>query len=175
MGAKGSFALNGNHEMYADGKRLLENGSAEDGIERTRQRMGSGTVGELLLPRKQALAHQSDWTTGYNSTGFEWDKVPVLQRSQWLRKTTRSSRVHYARAPARLAEILRESGRRQTRLILLSHHGRTPRFEGWYQIPAKQLAKLIHRPVIWFGATSTGWRFMRSSASRRASKRTGDV
>jgi hypothetical protein len=35
-------------------------------------------------------------------------------------------------------------------LILLSHHGPHSAFEGWYQIPAQQLAKLIHRPVIWF-------------------------
>ena len=35
-------------------------------------------------------------------------------------------------------------------LILLSHHGPHSAFEGWYQIPAKQLAKLIHRPVTWF-------------------------
>src|ERR1039458_4612772 len=25
--------------------------------------------------------------TGYNSTRFDWGKVPVLQRSKWLRKT----------------------------------------------------------------------------------------
>jgi hypothetical protein len=35
-------------------------------------------------------------------------------------------------------------------LILLSHHGPHSAFEAWYQIPAKQLAKVIHRPVIWF-------------------------
>jgi hypothetical protein len=35
-------------------------------------------------------------------------------------------------------------------LILLSHHGPHSAFEGWYQIPSRQLAELIHRPVIWF-------------------------
>jgi hypothetical protein len=35
-------------------------------------------------------------------------------------------------------------------LILLTHHGCYSAFSDWYQIPAKQLARLIHRPVIWF-------------------------
>lgn len=35
-------------------------------------------------------------------------------------------------------------------LIVLSHHGSHSSFGEWYQIPAKQLAQVIHRPVIWF-------------------------
>ena len=35
-------------------------------------------------------------------------------------------------------------------LVLLSHHGPHSGFESWFQIPSRQLAKLIHRPVIWY-------------------------
>jgi hypothetical protein len=35
-------------------------------------------------------------------------------------------------------------------LLVLTHHGCYSAFSDWYQIPAKQLAQMVHRPVIWF-------------------------
>jgi hypothetical protein len=89
--------------------------------------------------------------TGYNSTRFDWGKVPLLRRSKWLRKTT--SFKPGCNLPEPLLAWLKSSvnpdGDKRG-LILLSHHGPHSAFEDWYQRPAQQLAKLIHRPVIWF-------------------------
>src|ERR1019366_311700 len=89
--------------------------------------------------------------TGYNSTRFDWGKVPVLQRSKWLRKTTGFKPG--CNIPEALFAWLKSSvnpdGDKRG-LIVLSYHGPHSAFEAWYQIPAQQLAKVIHRPVIWF-------------------------
>jgi hypothetical protein len=75
----------------------------------------------------------------------------VLQRSKWLRKTTSFKPGCTIPEPllAWLESSVNPDGDKRG-LILLSHHGPHSAFEPWYQIPAKQLAKVIHRPVIWF-------------------------
>jgi len=149
MGAKGSFALNGNHEMYADGNGYWRMVLPRMGLKERDSEWGAGQWASFFcLENKHWRIIGLD--TGYNSTRFEWDKVPVLQRSKWLRKTT-SFKPECA-LPEPLLAWLRSSvnpdGDKRG-LILLSHHGPHSAFEGWYQIPSKQLAKLIHRPVIW--------------------------
>jgi hypothetical protein len=151
MGAKGSFALNGNHEMYADGNGYWKIVLPRMGLkERGNSEWGAGQWASFFcLENKHWRIIGLD--TGYNSTRFEWDKVPVLQRSKWLRKTT--SFKPGCAMPEPLLGWLKSSvnpdGDKRG-LILLSHHGPHSAFESWYQIPAQQLAKLIHRPVIWF-------------------------
>jgi hypothetical protein len=149
MGAKGSFALNGNHEMYADGNGYWRMVLPRMGLKERGSEWGAGQWASFFCLENE------HWRilgldTGYNSTRFEWDKVPVLQRSKWLRKTT-SFKPECA-LPEPLLAWLRSSvnpdGDKRG-LILLSHHGPHSAFEGWYQIPARQLAALIHRPVIW--------------------------
>ena len=91
MGAKGSFALNGNHEMYADGNGYWKMVLPRMGLkERSNSEWGAGQWASFFcLENKHWRIIGLD--TGYNSTGFEWDKVPVLQRSQWLRKPRSAS------------------------------------------------------------------------------------
>jgi Calcineurin-like phosphoesterase len=150
MGAMGSFALNGNHEMYADGNGYWRMVLPRMGLKERGSEWGAGQWASFFcLENKHWRIIGLD--TGYNSTRFDWGKVPVLQRSKWLRKTT--SFKPACTIPDSLLAWLRTSvnpdGDKRG-LILLSHHGPHSAFEAWYQIPARQLAKLIHRPVIWF-------------------------
>ena len=149
MGAKGSFALNGNHEMYADGNGYWRMVLPRMGLKEHGGEWGAGQWASFFcLENKHWRIIGLD--TGYNSTRFEWGKLPGLQRSKWLRKTTLFKPG--CALPEPLIEWLKSSvnpdGDKRG-LILLSHHGPHSAFEGWYQIPARQLAKLIHRPVIW--------------------------
>jgi hypothetical protein len=161
MGAKGSFALNGNHEMYADGNGYWKMILPKMGLkERGNSEWGAGQWASFFcLENKHWRIVGLD--TGYNSTRFDWGKVPVLQRSKWLRKTTRFKPG--CAIPESLLAWLKSSvnpdGDKRG-LILLSHHGPHSAFEG---------------RLFGFGATNTGSRSMRSSASRRALRRMGDV
>ena len=149
-GAKGSFALNGNHEMYADGKGYWGMVLPRMGLKEAGSEWGAGQWASFFcLENKHWRIIGLD--TGYNSTGFEWGKLPVLQRSKWLRKTTAFKPACGLPEPllAWLNSAVNPDGDKRG-LILLSHHGSHSAFEGWYQIPARQLAKVIHRPVLWF-------------------------
>ena len=151
MGAKGGFALNGNHEMYADGNGYWEIVLPRMGLkERGNSEWGAGQWASFFcLENKYWRIIALD--TGYNSTRFDWGKAPVLQRSKWLRKTTSFKPGCAISEPvlAWLQSSVNPDGDKRG-LILLSHHGPHSAFESWYQIPAKQLAKMIRRPVIWF-------------------------
>jgi hypothetical protein len=86
MGAKGSFALNGNHEMYADGIGYWRMVLPRMGLKSRDSEWGAGQwTSFFCLENKHWRIIGLD--TGYNSTGFEWGQLPVLQRSKWLRKT----------------------------------------------------------------------------------------
>ena len=151
MGAKGSFALNGNHEMYADGNGYWKMVLPRMGLkERGNSEWGAGQWASFFcLENKYWRIIALD--TGYNSTRFDWGKAPVLQRSKWLRKTTwfKPGCTIPETLFAWLKSSVNPDGDKRG-LILLSHHGPHSAFEAWYQIPAQQLAKVIHRPVIWF-------------------------
>ncbi|MFZ0038074.1 MAG: metallophosphoesterase [Candidatus Acidiferrales bacterium] len=149
MGAKGSFALNGNHEMYADGNGYWRHVLPRMGLRERGDEWGEGQWASFFcLENKHWRIIGLD--TGYNSTRFDWGKMPVLQRSEWLRKTTHLKPT--CALPEPLVEWLASSvnpdGDKRG-LILLSHHGPHSGFESWYQIPSRQLAKMIHRPVLW--------------------------
>jgi hypothetical protein len=150
MGAAGSFALNGNHEMYAEGNGYWRLVLPRMGLKERGSEWGRGQWASFFC------LENTHWRiigldTGYNSTRFDWAKVPLLRRSKWLRKTTLFKPKCNIPDPllAWLKSSVNPDGDKRG-LILLSHHGPHSAFEGWYPIPAKQLAKLIHRPVIWF-------------------------
>ena len=150
MGAKGSFALNGNHEMYADGNGYWKMVLPRMGLKERGSEWGVGQWASFFsLENKHWRIIGLD--TGYNSTRFEWGKVPGLQRSKWLRKTTSFKPECIIPEPLLvwLKSTVNPDGDKRG-LVLLSHHGPHSAFESWYQIPAKQLARLIHRPVMWF-------------------------
>ena len=76
MGSKGGFALNGNHEMYADGNGYWRTILAEDGPDTTRRRTGA---------RDNGRASSVSRTT----TGASLDSTPATTRRV---STARSSR-----------------------------------------------------------------------------------
>jgi hypothetical protein len=150
MGTKGSFALNGNHEMYAEGTGYWRMILPRMGLKENGTEWGTGQWASFFcLENKHWRIIALD--TAYNSTSFDWTKVPVVKRLQWLRKTTWFKPK--CNLPEALVEWLKSTvnppGDKRG-IILLSHHGPHSGFEAWYQIPSRQLAEVIHRPVLWF-------------------------
>ncbi len=150
MGSKGGFALNGNHEMYADGNGYWRTILPKMGLTQRGAEWGSGQWASFLC------LENDHWRiigldTGYNSTRFDCAKLPLVQRSKWLRRTTAFKPGCALPDPllAWLETVVMPDGDKRG-LVLLSHHGPHSGFESWFQIPSRQLAKLIHRPVIWY-------------------------
>jgi hypothetical protein len=150
MGEKGSFALSGNHEMYANGNGYYSDILPVMGLRDSGNAWGKGQWASFFcLENKHWRIVAVD--TAYNSTAFDWGRLPIVGRSKWLRKGTRlkpSCKLPDA-LMAWLASTIKPDGDKRG-LILISHHGCYSAFGEWYQMPAKQLAQLIHRPVIWF-------------------------
>jgi hypothetical protein len=150
MGAKGSFALNGNHEMYAEGNGYWRMVLPRMGLKQRGSEWGAGQWASFFcLENKHWRIVALD--TAYNSTKFDWTKVPGIKRLKWLRKGT--SFKPKCNIPQPLLDWLQSSVNPEgdkRGLILLSHHGPHSCFESWYQIPSQQLAKIIRRPVLWF-------------------------
>jgi calcineurin-like phosphoesterase family protein len=149
-GKLGSFALCGNHEMYARGQGYFESILPKMGPRKEDSDWGSGQWASFFcLENKYWRILGLD--TGYNATRFDWGKMPVFEKSKWLRKSVRFKPT--CALPDALLSWLRNAvnpdGDRRG-LILLTHHGCYSAFSDWYQIPAQQLSGVIHRPVIWF-------------------------
>jgi len=150
MGAKGSFALSGNHEMYANGTGYYNYVVPRMGLKHPGDAWGKGQWASFFcLENKHWRIVAVD--TAYNSTAFDWGRLPLVGRSKRLRKGTRlkPSCALPDALVTWLASAIHPDGDKRG-LILISHHGCYSAFGEWYQVPAKQLARLIHRPVIWF-------------------------
>jgi Calcineurin-like phosphoesterase len=135
-GSVGSFALNGNHEMYANGKGYFDLFLPTLGLGCSRQQSPP-------LKRQSAsffCLKNDDWMligidTGYNSVG--WSSLFSLCKLEnpllnWLENVVRPKSFSGA-------------------IILLSHHQYFSAFDRGYDRPAKQLARVIgDRTVLWF-------------------------
>lgn len=138
LGSVGSFALNGNHEMYARGVGYFRHLLPELGL----------TVNEGAPPVPQKTSFfclENDYwrviglDTAYHSVGVPFfekiikpsHKLPDKQIA-WLRNTL-------------------SLGQDDSRgIVLLSHHQYYSAFEGAHQRAGKQLQKFLSRPVLWF-------------------------
>jgi Calcineurin-like phosphoesterase len=182
MGSKASFALLGNHEMYARGSGYFnsilprmgfrtagaaQNAAAQPPFNATAQSPTASTPRAANPPQQAVVWGSGQWAsffcleneywriigldTGYNSTAFDWGKMPGFQRLKGLRKS-----LHFkpkCEIPAPMLDWLQNTVQPDADkrgLILLSHHGSHSAFSDWYRFPAMQLAKIIHRPVLWF-------------------------
>jgi Calcineurin-like phosphoesterase len=133
-GTAGSFALVGNHEMYANGtgyfKLFLPT-------------LGIGQPGGPVLKHQRAsffCLKNEHWMilgidTGYNSAG--WASLFSLCKLEDKLMTWIEERV-------RLQDF-------RGAIVLLGHHQYFSRFEGEYPRPAQQLSKILNdRAVLWF-------------------------
>jgi hypothetical protein len=150
MGKMGSFALSGNHEMYARGYGYFESILPKMGLREAHAYWGSGQWASFFcLENKFWRILGLD--TGYNSAGFDWGRMPVLGDSKWLRKSVHlKPKCNFPEPLLAWIEQVVKPDADGRGLILLTHHGCSSAFGEWYQIPATQLAPVIHRPVIWF-------------------------
>jgi hypothetical protein len=150
QGKLGSFALSGNHEMYARGNGYFGSILPKMGLKNPGVEWGEGQWASFFcLENKYWRIIGLD--TGYNGTGFDWGKMPLLEKSKWLRTSTRfKPRCALPKALLSWLQDTVKPDADKRGLILLTHHGSHSAFSDWYQIPALQLAKTIHRPVIWF-------------------------
>lgn len=158
---KGSFALNGNHEMYACGTAYFDRFLRELGVRDNEPGKPQGQKASFFcLENKYWKIVGLD--TGYNSTGVRTvlSFLSRIKKIQWLRKTSwfkPSCKLHDDLMKW-LSKVLpsepkdADSEPVVPALILLSHHEYYSSFDDWYPIPAQQLRDVIssERPVLWF-------------------------
>ncbi|MGH9445352.1 MAG: hypothetical protein ACRD3O_06475 [Terriglobia bacterium] len=144
-GSRGTFALNGNHEMYANGHAYFE-----VLLPRLGMRAGPGMPAEGQKASFFCLRNHY-WVivaldTGYNSVG-----VPILEQTAYLKKIRHlggDCSLPHAIIRWFTKEVLPEVDGRG--VILLSHHQYCSAFEGHFAKPGRQLFGLIRKPVLWF-------------------------
>ena len=144
VGSIGSFALNGNHEMYANGGGYFDV---------FLPRLGLRTAGGMTGQQTSFFCLQNEhWRliaidTGYNSIG-----VPVLSGIPWINRIPGIGGD--CELPPEslvwLKQVVKAEGD-QRGLILLSHHQNYSGFQDQYTKPAQQLWDAgIRRNVLWF-------------------------
>ena len=135
-GSQGSFALNGNHEMYALGYAYFD---------RMLPRLGPIASGAARGQKASFFCLENDcWRiialdTGYNSIG-----LPLLEYIVQPDCALRPELLDWLRTVVQP----RPDDRRG--IVLLSHHQYYSRYDQWYPKPATQLAEFFSRPVLWF-------------------------
>lgn len=150
MGRKGSLALSGNHEMYARGHGYYDELLPRMGPKNPGSEWGRGQWASFFCLENQYWRIVG-LDTAYNGTRFDWGRMPLVGRSKWIRTSVGlKPRCAFPQPMlAWLKDVVNPNGDNRG-LILLTHHGCYSAFGEWYQVPARQLAPLIGRPVIWF-------------------------
>jgi hypothetical protein len=139
VGSVGSFALNGNHEMYANGNAYFESILPAMGIRPSPKAPPAKQKASFFCLRNE------HWDvigldTGYNSVG-----LPVLELIPWFAPS--------CKLPDPLVEWLRRTvdlEHSNRALVVLCHHQYYSAFERGYSEPARQLTEFVKRPVLWF-------------------------
>lgn len=135
-GLHGSFAMNGNHEMYARGFAYFD---------RMLPKLGLISNGKPQGQKASFFCLENDhWRiialdTGYNSIGW-----PLVEYFVQPACDLRPEQIAWLR------EIVRPRKDDPRGIILLTHHQYYSRFDDWYPNQAKQLAEFFTRPVLWF-------------------------
>ncbi len=136
IGSVGSFALNGNHEMYALGNAYFDLFLPTLGIRPSPSKAPSGQKASFFCL-------QNDYwriiglDTGYNSIG-----IPILEYLFQPNCKLRDELLKWLRE-----QVQPREGKRAT--ILLCHHQYFSAFQDWYTKPAQQLKPLVAPPVLW--------------------------
>jgi len=133
LGSLGSFALNGNHEMYAKGHAYFKEVLPRLGVRRPGENSLSGQKASFFC------LENANWRivaldTGYNSTSFFFPSCRLEDAlMKWLYDIVK------------LGDPGDSHG-----IVILTHHQYFSAFEDKYDRPAKQLAGVVNRPVLWF-------------------------
>jgi hypothetical protein len=135
-GSRGSFALNGNHEMYARGFAYFDRmlpwlGQMVEG--KARGQLASYFCLENSHWRIIAL------DTGYNSIGW-----PLLEYIFQPNCDLRSEQLEWLR------KVVQPSKDDRRGIIILGHHQYYSRYDYCYPKQARQLAEFFSGPVLWF-------------------------
>ncbi len=135
-GSRGSFALNGNHEMYALGFAYFDRMLPQLGLIANGQPLGQ-KASYFCLENKYWRIIALD--TGYNSIG--WPIIEDIiepscalgpEQIDWLRRVV-------------------QPGDDRRGIIILTHHQYYSRYDVCYPAPARQLADILKdRTVLWF-------------------------
>jgi hypothetical protein len=144
-GSRGSFALNGNHEMYANGHGYFDVLLPKLGMRPAPMLEPEGQKASFFALKNR------DWIiialdTGYNSVG-----VPILERTICLRRIPHlGGDCSLPSAVVRwfAEEIQPELDGRG--VILLSHHQYCSAFEDRFVKAGRQLSEFVKKPVLWF-------------------------
>ncbi len=135
-GSRGSFALNGNHEMYALGNAYFDRMLPRLGLTSNGQPLGQ-KASYFCLENKYWRIIALD--TGYNSIG--WPIIEDIvepscafgpEQIDWLRRVV-------------------QPGDDRRGIVILTHHQYYSRYDDCYPVPARQLAEFLKdRTVLWF-------------------------
>ena len=135
-GSQGSFALNGNHEMYARGYAYFD---------RVLPKLGLMSDGKPLGQKASFFCLENNYwriiglDTGYNSIG--WPIIEYVFRPDCA---LRPEEIEWVR------KVVRPRPDDPRGIILLTHHQYYSRYDFWYPKQAIQLAEFFSRPVLWF-------------------------
>jgi calcineurin-like phosphoesterase family protein len=145
LGSLGSFAMNGNHEMYANGNGFFDLLLPKLGLR--------GKSGETSGQQTSFFCLQNRYwrivaiDTGYNSIGLPiLSQIPILNRIPGIGGDCKLPDSHVKW----LNEVVKPGIDRRG-IILLAHHQYYSAFEGGNRKPAQQLWNAgFRRPVLWF-------------------------
>jgi hypothetical protein len=135
-GSRGSFALNGNHEMYALGYAYFRNMLPTLGIDAGGKPAGQ-KASFFCLENEHWRIIAID--TGYNSIGW-----PVLEYIVQPGCALRPELIDWLR---KVVQPRKDDPRG---IIILGHHQVYSRYDYWYPQQATQLAEFFAGPVLWF-------------------------
>lgn len=143
-GKVGSFAILGNHEMYARGDAFFDKLLPSLGILDSAGKFDAQKAGFFCLENEYWRILGLD--TGYHSIG----RIPVFELFKWFAPDCHFDKIlmKWLKEKLHLDDPLDKRG-----LLILTHHQYITAFKGEdeYAVPARQLAALIgtERPVLW--------------------------
>ena len=145
VGKIGSFALNGNHEMYANGTAYFEMILPNVGLRQDAYKMQGQQTSFFCLQNQYWRVIAID--TGYNSVGFPvLNQVPIMNNLPFIRGNCKLHKklIHWLQSTVRAQDDNRG-------LVLLAHHQYYSGFEQRYCKPAQQLWQAgVQRHAVWF-------------------------
>ncbi|MBV8840013.1 MAG: metallophosphoesterase, partial [Alphaproteobacteria bacterium] len=135
-GSLGSFALNGNHEMYARGIAYFE---------QILPKLGLIVDGKPSKQKASFFCLENDhWRIIALDTGYDSIDWPLVEFFRTPPCALRPEEIDWLR------DVVRPRHDDPRGIILLTHHQYYSRYDDWYPTQAKQLAEFFSRPVLWF-------------------------